>query len=500
MTDTATLPRTPTTTSTTTAGGITYPLISPDRTCLPLYHGLDRYQPPSLSHITEPAYTADDLSLITQARTQTLAHIAQHGLTTSPALHSPIATTHWRDIYHANRHKTSVTPTPDPRLSPSYSPPPPPALPDHLVHTFLVGKSRKLDAAVRQLLDYCHWWVVFGVADLCAQPACPFGDKVAEFYPERMHGLTKDGRPLVVQSAGSISLAAYYAAELPPDCGYVIQTYKREWMRRMSLEASAITQRRINDVTLVTDLDHFTFAHRHGVPWVKALAFIDKAFYPETAYSVVVINAPGFFTFVFGLIKGFIDERTQEKITFLGSDYRDTLIAKLGSDSTPQEWGGTCTLEHAGLPQLLRPDPAAEAARQAAVVRGLEGGGKMEEVTLHPRASHVVTHRVEGREGTGGEGGVDVYVVWWSWKVVAKDVDFAVAFHPLQGQGDVVHLVPSHRVAAGEGGGEDGVVRGCCQLSVGSVNEGGDVVITWSNGFSMWSSKQVQLQSGVKKN
>ena len=481
--------------STTTSGGVGYPLISPERTGLPLYQGMDRYQPPSLAHITEPAYTPEDLSLITEVRSLTLSHISAHGLTTSPALHSPIATTHWRDIYHLHRHKTSVVATPDPRLSPSYTPPSPPPLPDWLVHTFVVGKGRKLDAAVRMLLDYAHWWVTFGVEDLCTQPACPFGDKVAEFYPERMHGLTSDGRPLLVQSSGLISLSAYYAAELPLDAAYVVQTYKREWMRRMALQASAIGGRRVVDMTLVTDLAHFTFAHRHGVPWVKALAFVDKHFYPETAHTVVVINAPGFFTFIWGLLKGFIDERTQDKITFLSADYRDTVFAKVGVQSTPVEWGGTCALcDGHCLPQLVKPDPAAEAARQAAVVRGLEGP-KGETISLPPRASHTATHRLEGRDG-----GEDVYVVWWSWRAVAKDVDFSVDFHPLQGQGDVVHLVPSNRVQAGEGGGgEDGVVRGCCQLNVGSVNEGGDVVITWSNAFSMWSAKQVTVQSGVKK-
>lgn len=202
------------------------PLLSSSRTCLPLYQGLPSFQPPDLSHIQEPTFSPDDAALLTQLRARTAEHLAAHGLTSSAELKSPLLHVHWRDIYHPHRHKTAVEVTPDPRLAPGYTPPPVRTdWPDWFLHTFLVARARKLDAATRMLLDHCHWWHTFGVDDLCAQPTCPFGDKVATFYPERMHGVAADGRPIIAGAAGLISLDAYYAADLPMDAAFIVQTY-----------------------------------------------------------------------------------------------------------------------------------------------------------------------------------------------------------------------------------------------------------------------------------
>ena len=477
---------------------ITYPLLSSDVTCLPLYQGLNTWTPPDTSHVVEPTFSPADLDLLTKVRTQAKEHLAAHGITLSPELKSPIATTHWRDIYHPHRHKTTVVATPDPRLSPSYSPPTPRTdWPDWLVYTFLVGRQRKVDAAVRMLLNYVHWWVTFGVDDLLAQPGCPFGEAVAQFYPERMHGVTRDGRPLIVGTAGQISLAAYQAVDLPLDAAFIIQTYKREWMRRMCEEASARAGRRIYDLYLVTDLKGFTVAHRVGIPWVRNLSFIDKHFYPETAGGVIVINAPGFFTFIWGILKGFIDERTQEKVAFLSSAYEATLLQRVGSEHTPVEWGGSCARCNGHcLPALLTPDPLAERRRQAAVVQTLASPDHPD-VVIGPRDTHAVTYALEGREGTGTEGGVERYTVWWSFRVHAKDIDFTVTFAPVGG-GEKVTLVNGGRVAAGAEG-DEGYVRGCVDVCVGGAEDGGEVAVVWSNAFSMWSSKTVSLQSGLKK-
>lgn len=285
---------------------------------------------------------------------------------------------------------------------------------------------------------------------------------------------------------------------------HALLSYKREWYRRLCLLASSLANRRIIDLYLVTDLAGFTFAHRHGVPWVKGLSFIDKNFYPETAGGVIVVNAPGFFAIVYNLIKGFIDERTQAKVAILSSNYQTAVTSRLGAASTPVEWGGTCThCDGHCLPVLLAADPAVERARQSTLVRALETP-TWTTVPLPARASHDATFRVEGHEPAGPDGGgvVDHWLVWWSFKVEARDVDFGVEFVSVQGE--KAQLVPVHRVSAGQGGGgeggkDDGYVRGCYRVSVGAVNEGGEVRLTWSNAFSMFTGKQIEVQCGIKK-
>ena len=260
-----------------------WPLLSADRTAMTMFSGLTRFTPPpSSTPITEPTYTAADLQLIQQLRTDARSQLQQHGVTQPDP--SPLKGVHWRDIYNANRHKTKVVPTPDPRLAATYQPPAPHTdWPDYLLHQFLVARRRKVDKAARMLLDYVYWWTTFGMDDLCAQPVCPFADEVAAFYPERMHGVDKDGRPFVIGHAGGINLDVYAAVDLPLEAAYIVQAYKRELTRRACLLASARCGRRINNIAVVTDLTGFTLAHRVGIPWVRNQAYIDSNFYPETA-------------------------------------------------------------------------------------------------------------------------------------------------------------------------------------------------------------------------
>lgn len=260
-----------------------WPLYSPERTSMTMFSGMTRFTPqPTTATIVEPTFTPSDQQLIQQLRADTAAHLQQHGITQPDSY--PLKGQHWRDIYNANRHKTTVVPTPDPRTSPHYQPP---AVqtdwPDYLLHQYLVARRRKVDKAVRMLLDYVYWWSSFGMDDLCAQPVCPFAGEVAAFYPERMHGVDKDGRPFVIGWAGGIDLTAYAAVDLPLEVAYIVQSYKRELIRRACLTASARCGRRITNVTVVTSLDGFSLAHRVGIPWVRNQAYIDNNFYPETA-------------------------------------------------------------------------------------------------------------------------------------------------------------------------------------------------------------------------
>ena len=238
--------------------------------------------PPPTTPITEPTYTPADAQLIQQLRTEAVAHITQHGITHPDP--SPLKSVHWRDIYNTNRHKTKVIPTPDPRLTAGYQPPPPPTdWPDYQLHQFLVARKRKIDKALRMLLDWVYWWVTFGMDDLCGQPVCPFAYEVASFIPERTHGVDKAGRPFLIGHAGGINLDAFQAVDLPLEAAYIFQSYKRELVRRGCMLASARCGRRVIDVAVVTDLTGFTLAHRMGIPWVRNQAYIDNNYYPETA-------------------------------------------------------------------------------------------------------------------------------------------------------------------------------------------------------------------------
>ncbi|KIK59964.1 hypothetical protein GYMLUDRAFT_43991 [Collybiopsis luxurians FD-317 M1] len=56
-----------------------------------------------------------------------------------------------------------------------------------------------------------------------------------------------------------------------------------------------------------------------------------------------IINAPWLFSGVWTVIKPWLDEVTVAKITILGKDYKDTLLALILKENLPKELGGGCT-------------------------------------------------------------------------------------------------------------------------------------------------------------
>lgn len=77
---------------------------------------------------------------------------------------------------------------------------------------------------------------------------------------------------------------------------------------------------------------------------VKVQAAIDSLCFPETLNKMVIVNAPGFFTFSWKLIRGFLDQRTAAKVEVIGSN-KDKLLKKLSTfidpKNLPSDYGGS---------------------------------------------------------------------------------------------------------------------------------------------------------------
>ena len=64
--------------------------------------------------------------------------------------------------------------------------------------------------------------------------------------------------------------------------------------------------------------------------------------YPETMGRCIFVNAPVAFTFVWGIIKGWIDEKTRNNIKILGTNFKKDLLELCDADQLPSFLGGTC--------------------------------------------------------------------------------------------------------------------------------------------------------------
>lgn len=79
---------------------------------------------------------------------------------------------------------------------------------------------------------------------------------------------------------------------------------------------------------------------------MQLAAKLGQDYYPEILGQMFMINTSSFFSFVFSMIKGFIDKKTVAKIRVLGDKYLESLLTLIDIDNIPTFLGGNCTCSH----------------------------------------------------------------------------------------------------------------------------------------------------------
>ena len=59
---------------------------------------------------------------------------------------------------------------------------------------------------------------------------------------------------------------------------------------------------------------------------LQASLKIFQDYYPETLGCIYIVNAPALFSGLYSIIKGFMDERTKQKVVIMGSKYQEFLL------------------------------------------------------------------------------------------------------------------------------------------------------------------------------
>ena len=74
----------------------------------------------------------------------------------------------------------------------------------------------------------------------------------------------------------------------------------------------------------------------------KLAAQVGSDYYPEIMGNMFIVNAPMLFSGVWAVVKGFMDEKTRNKIKIVGSSYLSTLEQFMDRDTIPKFLGGNC--------------------------------------------------------------------------------------------------------------------------------------------------------------
>ena len=443
--------------------------------------------------IVEPTYTPSVQAQIDALRADVVSSISRDGLHFAPDSRWP-KTLHWRDVYAQHRHTTRIVPTPDPRLSPSYTPPSftPARFPDWKLHNFLVARKFDPSASRLMLLNHLAWRHSFGVDDLAAQPQCPWADLRATLVPERIHHTDRDGRPMYIACYGPIDTDRMLA-EMTVDMMYVLETYRMERNTVLCQAESERCHRRISQISVILDAGGCTLHHRHLMKWVEANDQVGQPHYPEFLFQLLFVNTPSFMPMLWNVVKHMLDERIRQKICFLSHQYHAELEKRIGKDHLPREWGGTCTRcegQHC-LPRLEARDEEEERRKTKAKVDHWAAAAGThahhEDVHIHARHSHPIHiplhHRGDGTDPTS-------LTVWYRVAVASKDVDVSMQFTP-DGSQHREDVIAVHRVHHGV------VDEGYHQFLVSGKADEGVVTLELSNKMSTFSGKHVSVDYGV---
>lgn len=176
-------------------------------------------------------------------------------------------------------------------------------------------------------------------------------------YPQTCVGYCKSGHPVYFSKPGQLSVNGL-------ECVTTIQgVLNYHWhdmvhnfggMLKKTMDAKDGCSR--FECVCIIDLSGLTAAKlsKRALNIVKIQSQIDSLCFPETLNRMIVINAPGFFSVTWRLIKGWIDARTANKVEIYSSrkKWEKRLVELIERDNLPSDYGGNL----ASTSQLMQQD------------------------------------------------------------------------------------------------------------------------------------------------
>ena len=203
---------------------------------------------------------------------------------------------------------------------------------------FLVARKYDLDAAEAQLKSTLAWRAQFGVSALLASPPRKRLALVRALLPANpLLGFTHNHVPVSLISLGGANTAVA-ARELTANDVVVDFVVRAEFYRAVVFpEASARAGVLVDKEVAVLDMGGKSLSLAKVLPLFKAVNAVGSAFFPERTLNILVVNAPLTFSALWALVRchgpgsfalghvthrhsqlqGFVDPRTQRKISVL---------------------------------------------------------------------------------------------------------------------------------------------------------------------------------------
>eukprot|EP00759_Apiculatamorpha_spiralis_P053408 PhF_6_TR6189/c0_g1_i1/m.9286 len=207
-----------------------------------------------------------------------------------------------------------------------------PDVPPLVLRKFLIARKCNVAAATEMLSKNLKWRQSAKPNHIEVLPKC-FGDD----YPIGWQGLDREGNLIHIERPGN-------GGKCP--IKVFMKKYGLPQIIRWHLTVMESVQHKMAAVgatrcTILLDLSNLGSLGSKAIDWGKQISAIDQDNYPENIYRLFIINAPGFFSAVWSIVKTFLDVKTRERIQIFGtSGYKDALLDVIPEEMLPTFAGG----------------------------------------------------------------------------------------------------------------------------------------------------------------
>ena len=233
---------------------------------------------------------------------------------------------------------------------------------------FLVARDGDVDKADAMLRDNDTWrrsgfladapaLACGGVAGLAALPpadvvGCPAA-LLERYFDSWAQGVDREGRPVVYKKYGRLEVSTLVAAGASVESLVRYHVGEQERLSIAMREAS-MGGARVSAATFVMDAAgwHVGLATRDAMRFLRTIAEIDQAHYPERLGRLVVINAPVVLSGVFAIVSTWLAPATRAKVRVLSweSAWRPALLELIAPDQLCEAYGGKSPRPAASAP------------------------------------------------------------------------------------------------------------------------------------------------------
>ena len=209
---------------------------------------------------------------------------------------------------------------------------------------FLRARKFNFDKAMEMFNKYITWRREQDVDNIEAFDYAEV-NQLKEIYPHGFHKTDKFGRIIYIERYGLIDMDRIHAITSEER---LIRYYVKEYETMVKVRIPAcIRQARAPVEQSLTILDlggsSTKLMKKSVYNFVKLASSIAQDYYPEILGKMFIVNSPTLFSIAWKVIKPWIDERTQKKITIEGSKFQKKLLELVDSQNLPDFLGGACS-------------------------------------------------------------------------------------------------------------------------------------------------------------